>query len=296
MLDFKSWLWFLLMFVTGTAALAQDNKPATKADTLYRIETNDGNVFIGEIVEMNKEKVVLRSDALGTITLHQKFIVKIEQAVNVDVREGDVWYRNLQSTRYFFAPNGYGLKEGESYYQNIGIFFNQFSVGLSDRFSIGVGLVPLFFFGLLPTPVWITPKFSIPLVEDKLNLGVGALIGIVIGESSTPFGITFASFTVGQRDKNFSLGLGYGFSGDTFSSTPIINIAGLMRVSRNTYLMTESYFVLVGGQAGGFMVLGARSMINKSSIDYGLGFPVAPDMGTFFATPWLGLTIPFRKK
>ncbi len=295
-LKIKFWWAFLFVLIAAAGAMAQNAESTPKADTLYRVETNDGNVFIGEIISMDKEKVVLQSEALGTITLHQKFIVKIEQVVGAEVAEGDVWYRNLQSARYFFAPNGYGLKKGESYYQNIWVFYNQYSVGITDRFSIGVGMVPLFFFNFAPTPIWITPKFSIPLAEDRINLGVGALVGYVIGVEGAPFGITFASVTFGPHDKNVSIGLGYAFAGGNFASAPVINIGGLLRVSRKSYLMTENYFVAVDGVVGGFMIFGARSMINRTAIDYGLGFPVAPGMDGFLAMPWLGLTVPFQKK
>jgi hypothetical protein len=285
----------LIIVLNTLEGFAQIEPPTNVADTLYRVETNDGNVFIGEIVEMSKEKIVLQSEAIGTITLYRKFIVKIEQIIDPEMTNGDLWYRHLQSARYFFAPNGYGLKKGESYYQNIWIFYNQFSAGLSDHFSIGFGMMPLFFFDFAPTPIWIAPKFSVPIVKDKINLGAGALLGYVIGEDGNAFGIVFASGTFGPHDKNLSIGLGYAFAGGEFNSTPIINLGGLLRVSRNSYLMTENYIVTSGGNFGGITILGARSMINKTAIDYGLAFPFAPDMGEFLAIPWLGLSIPFHK-
>jgi len=156
-------------------------------------------------------------------------------------------------------------------------------------------MIPLFFFDFAPTPIWITPKFSVPIVKDKVNLGVGALMGFVVGES-VGFGITFASATFGPRDKNLSVGFGYAYAGGEFLNTPIFNLGGLTRVSKNSYLMMETYIVTSGGQVGGISILGARSMISKSAIDYGLAFPFAPDMGTFIAIPWLGLTVPFQKQ
>jgi hypothetical protein len=284
-----------IIVFTSCLAQAQETAKTTVADTLYRVEMNDGNVFVGEIVDQDNEKVILKSDALGQITLHRRFIVKIEQIINPILRMGDLWYRHLQSSRYFFAPNGYGLKKGESYYQNIWIFYNQYTVGLSDRFSIGFGTMPLFLFNFSPTPIWITPKFSIPLAEEKVNLGVGALIGDVIGDNTGLFGITYGTVTFGPHDKNFSIGIGYAFAGDEFLSTPLINIGGLLRVGRKTYLMTENYIISAGGETAGFSIIGGRSMINKSAIDYGLGLPIAPGMDVFLAIPWLGITIPFSK-
>ena len=285
----------VITILCTTNVFAQEQPGIEPIDTLYRIETNDGNVFIGKIIDMDKNKVVLEGEAIGTITLHRKFIIKIERILGQDVTRGDVWYRNIQSARYYFSPNGYGLKKGESYYQNIWVFYNQFSVGLTDHFSLGFGMIPLFLFNGTATPVWITPKFSVPIVKEKVNIGVGALMGFVVGES-TGFGITYATATFGPHDKNLSVGLGYAYAGGEFLNTPILNVGGLTRVSKNSYLMMETYFITDGGQVGGISILGARSMINKSAIDYGLAIPFAPGMGTFIALPWLGLTVPFQKK
>ena len=285
----------LILTISATNVFAQTEPVTEPADTLYRVETNDGNVFVGKLIDMDKDKIILQGEAIGTITLHRRFIVKIEQILGQGLTKGDIWYRNIQSARYFFSPNGYGLKKGESYYQNIWVLYNQFSVGLTDHFSIGVGMIPLFLFDFAPTPIWIAPKFSVPIVEDKVNIGVGALLGFVVGES-TGFGITFASATFGPRDKNLSVGFGYAYAGGDWLNVPIFNLGGLTRVSKNSYLMMETYLVASEGQVGGITILGARSMINKSAIDYGLAIPFAPDMGTFIALPWLGLTVPFKKQ
>ena len=93
----------MLITILSTANVLGQTQPVIEpADTLYRVETNDGNVFIGKIIDMNKEKVVLEGEAIGTITLHRRFIVKIEMILGQDLTKGDLWYRHLQSARYFF--------------------------------------------------------------------------------------------------------------------------------------------------------------------------------------------------
>jgi hypothetical protein len=54
------------------------------------------------------------------------------------------------------------MNKGEGYYHNFMVFINQATYGVTDNISIGGGLVPLFLFGGL-TPVWITPKVSVPI-------------------------------------------------------------------------------------------------------------------------------------
>src|SRR6188474_1353815 len=167
---------FLLVSVISRAQVSQDT-------TLLRVETIDGNEYIGKIISIDAQNVVLNTDLLGIITLRKSTIKSMTPVYGSQIKEGVLWFENPQSTRYFWQPNGYGLKKGEAYYQNVWIFFNQVSYGVTDNFLIGAGMVPAFLFAGAPTPVWITPKFSIPVVKDKLNVGVGGLMGTVIGES-----------------------------------------------------------------------------------------------------------------
>jgi hypothetical protein len=46
---------------------------------------------------------------------------------------------------------------------------------------MSAGLIPLFLFGGIETPVWIVPKFCIPIEKEKINVAAGAFIGGVVG-------------------------------------------------------------------------------------------------------------------
>ncbi len=188
-----------------------------------------------------------------------------------------------------------GLKKGEGYYQNIWVLFNQVSYGVTNYFSIGAGIVPVFLFGGGATPVWITPKFSIPVVKDKFNVGVGALVGTVIGEAETGFGLLYGLTTAGSRDMNITLGAGYGVSGSGWAKSPVISLSALARTGAKGYLMTENYYFNIDGEALVLLSAGFRYVIKKAGIDFGLVMPVQEDL-TFFAIPWLGVTIPFGNK
>lgn len=175
------------------------------------------------------------------------------------------------------------------------MLWNQASVGVTDYFSIGAGLIPLFFFGGTATPVWIVPKFSIPVVKDKFNIGAGVLAGTLLGESNTGFGIVYGLGTVGNRNNNLTLGFGYGYAGGQWASRPLFTLSGMVRVGPRGYLMSENYFIGLGSTNLALLSLGARTIIKKAGIDYGLFFPASSDIGAFIAIPWLGFTLPFGK-
>jgi hypothetical protein len=260
---------------------------------LVIIETKDGNEFIGTIVSEDEEKIILKTEVLGEITIKKAVIVKRRVVKSTNLVEGVLWDDNPQSSRYLWTPNGYGLNEGEGYYQNIWVLYNQFSYGFSNYFSMSVGLIPLFLFQAGVTPMWIVPKFSLPIVEDKVNMAAGAFIGALAGESEAGFGIVFGTLTLGDRNKNLNFGFGWGYAGGDWANKPIINVSGVARVSARGYLLTENYYIPVEDYPLVILSGGYRFMTKKVAIDFGLYIPISSEMDGFVGIPIVGLTIPF---
>jgi hypothetical protein len=282
-------LLFFVLIYASTIVKAQTNDT-----TIVKIETTDGNEFIGKIVFQDTARVLLKTDKLGEISIRRTDI-KYQEKIDVQqIKDGKLWFANPQSTRYFWSPNGYGLKKGEGYYQNIWVLWNQFSYGVTDNISLGAGIIPTFFFGGAPTPIFGTAKFSIPIKKDKINVGGGVIFGTVLGEENTGLGIFYGLSTFGSPDNNVSVGIGYGIAGGEWASTPLINLNGMFRITSRGYFITENYYIASDGESLVLMMLGGRWIIKKAALDYGLVIPIG-DIGTFVAIPWLGFTVPFGK-
>lgn len=265
-----------------------------KQDSIYRVETFDGNEYVGKLISRDNDAVVLNTTQLGNITIKTKDIKSMSLVVNVKVQKGRYYFDNPQSSKYFFSQSGYGVKKGEGYYTNAWIFFNEVTYGVTNNFSISAGTIPLFLFAGTSTPVWINPKVSLPVVKDKVNLGIGAYVGTIIGEENTSFSFLYGNSTFGSRDKNITLGFGWGIGNGEISSTPLVTLAGMLRVSQRWYLMTENHFLTVDSETGGVLSFGARYAARRVGIDFGLFLPVGTG-GTFLAAPWLGINVPFGK-
>jgi len=283
---------FLVALFTSFSYLIQAQ---TNSDTtLVNIETKDGNEFMGQIESEDEVKIVLKTEKLGSITINKVDIKKRENVAIQQIKKGKYWFPNPQSTRYFWSPNGYGLKKGEGYYQNIWVLWNQFAYGFTENFSVGAGIIPTFLFGA-PTPVFATVKFSIPVVKEKFNVAAGAIVGGVIGESESGIGLLYGLATIGSPDANVTLGMGYGFAGGEWAQAPMININGMFRVSSRGYIITENYILSAGGEGVILLSFGGRSIIKRAALDYGLFLPLSSDWDGFIAIPWLGFTLPFGK-
>lgn len=267
------------------------------SDTLtYHIETNDGNYYQGKILSEDNRIIHFRTNNIGDISI-QKTAVKERHIVETKkMKNGKYWMENPQSTRYFFSPNAFGLKSGEGYYQNVWVLVNSFAIGMSDYISVGGGIVPLFFFAGGPTPVWFTAKASIPVSKKNFGLGVGVLGGTVILEEESSFGILYGITTIGSKDNNVSLGLGYGYAGGNWAKSPMVNLNFMLRTGAKGYIISENYYIQAGESSVFILSAGGRSIIKKAGLDYGLIIPIFDDIGEFIAIPWLGITIPFGIK
>lgn len=261
---------------------------------LYTIETVDGNEFLGEIISEDSQSIKLKTDKFGEVTITKSDIKKKTPVEIQQIKNGKLWFANPQSTRYFWSPNGYGLKKGEGYYQNIWVLWNQFSYGVTDYFSVGAGIIPTFLF-TAPTPVFATMKFSIPVKKDKFNIAGGAIAGYVLGEEGAGLGIFYGLATYGSPNSNVSFGMGYGFAGGEWAQSPMFNINGMFRVSSRGYFITENYIISGGGETIALFSFGGRSIIKKVALDYGLVIPFV-DAEVEYAIPWLGFTVPFGNK
>jgi len=287
-------LLLLLFAVLGCECCYSQGTSDTVA--VYRIETFDGNIFIGNISSEDSATIVLKTTSLGEIRIPLSNIKSKTIIKQVKYEGGEIWLPNPQSSRYFWAPNGYGLEKGTSYYQNIWILYNQFSFGLTNNFSIGAGFLPLFLFDGTSSPFWIVPKVSIPVVKDKFNIGTGAFLGTILGEDAGVFGLLYGTTTFGSRDRNISFGLAYGFAQDEWLNVPVISVSSMIRTGPKGYFITENYVITAAGETIALLSLGGRSIIRNIGLDYSLWIPIGDEMDTFVAVPFLGISIPLGSK
>lgn len=185
------------------------------------------------------------------------------------------WPLNRNAHRNLVGASGYGLKKGDYFYQNYWLGFNQFGYGVTDNFSIN-GAVELFsLFADISkeqyyTPGFIlSPKFSIPVNPNKVNLSIGGLIAEVPDtDDFLDLGVLFGQITIGNMDRNFSLGLGFGFSEGAFVAEPSVTLAGNWRISKSLSLITENWWLPAIDV--NFFTLGLRLMRKRLSWDFAI--------------------------
>jgi len=254
------------LFLCSFQATAQ----LSDTTTIYQITTLDDNEFIGHILSETETTIEFKTATIGIITIRKNQIKKREELISNESTNGLLWTENPMAFRYFIGNSGYSLRKGEAYYQNAWVFVNNFDIGISDRFSLGIGTVPLFLFAGAATPVWLTPRVSLPIESDKVNFGIGGLIGGTLSTNDNySFGYGFGNLTLGDRNKNLTLGVGYGFADGEFSNRPTFSLSGMIRTGKRGYILTENYIISTGFETVAVLSLGGRFIGKKITIDYG---------------------------
>jgi hypothetical protein len=295
----KTLILFFVLVVAACAPVSGQIQPPADSTKIYQVDTKDGNSYVGKIRGVTPEHLVLETTTVGTLNLRQVDIKSVTEVKPETIKNGENWFENPQAARYFWAPNGYGLKKGEAYYQNVWVLANQFSVGITNNITIGLGLVPTFLFGVGATPFWVTPKVSIPVVKDKFNVGAGVLYANVVGkdaETGKGIALAYGITTFGSRDKNVSIGVGYGWANGGWSSRPTINVSFMARVTRNGYFLSENYFIPTQEGNYGIISMGGRKILKKVGLDFGGFIPMGTGVEKFIVIPWLGVSVPLGKK
>jgi small nuclear ribonucleoprotein (snRNP)-like protein len=309
-------LWLIAIAVHAQQPVTlKPNATTLKADTSLltkrvKVSLKDGTDLIGILQSISGQSLLLKSDNIGEITLDIANIVAINPIEGFSTN-GQFWFENPHPTRYFFAPSAYSLRKGEAYYQNAYLFVNSVTFGVTDNFTMGVGYV------LNPTfkgtqVFFLTPKYSFPS-KSKIKFGVGSfIIGTVTpnynyggppnytttqnGRSLSTIGIVYGNATFGTKEHNASVGLGYGFANGTFTSSPVINFAYMNRFAKNVAIVSENWFLIADGTAGGIFSGGVRIFGERLAVDLALAVPASTGFNDVFIIPYIDVVYKFGKR
>ncbi|QJX46477.1 hypothetical protein HMJ29_05815 [Hymenobacter taeanensis] len=255
----------------------------------YRVTLRSGSTFAGVLRATRPQELEFSTQEPEAVIIPRSQIIRMELIPKVELDDAmrhPTWGYVGNGTRVFFAPTARGLRAGEGYFQIIDLFMLGLNYGITDNVSVGILASAVPGAGLDNQLVALTPKVSYP-ISNKLSVGAGVLYARIptfdsYGSSSGyGAGVAYGLLTTGSADNNFTVGLGYGFSGGRgeqgFGKSPVAVISGATRVSKRISLMSENYLITSG--SGGLAGLyGMR--LNWPRTTLGIGsFYVAPFEG-----------------
>ena len=122
----------LSLIFTMTLGFSQDNE-------MVEIETNDGNFFLGEVIEESSLGYRLKTQDGIIISIPSEAIKKINSIETTTSYEGQVWRADPNKSMYLFAPSAYPIEKNKSYCRDFCLVFPSYNRGYGNNFSLQAG-------------------------------------------------------------------------------------------------------------------------------------------------------------
>jgi len=260
----------------------------SQEDEMIEIETHDGNIFLGEVVEESSEGYHLKTQDGIVILVPSESIKSINSIKTITSKKGDVWRADPNKSLYLFAPSAYPIDKNKSYCRDFCLVFPSYNKGFGNNFSLQAGafIIPGMPFDLVP--IVLSGKYSLPQAQF-VRLATGMMyVSFPNGrDSSFGSGFAFGTATFGNRFTHFSTTLGWGYVRNDkdweFAEKPILVVAGNRRIS-NTFALVAEYWLPpeVDDPTDLPVAISARF----------IGRRIAVDVGGFFSIYMAGVPIP----
>ncbi|NBC25052.1 MAG: hypothetical protein GVX78_05500 [Bacteroidetes bacterium] len=255
---------------------------------LYKkITMKDGTVYIGYTEKSPGDDPVIITES-GRINYNPDQVERVETIDPSRVK----FFDHASATRYFFTSTAIPLRKGEGYYNNQLLLVNSFQYGVTNNISMGFGVEAIStLFLVSPTPFGnIKVGFS-PAENFHISGGIvaGAAFGRIVNDRTEYLVSPFAAFTVGDRNRNFTLGAGRGFiRQDQFN---YVKFSGTLRVSRRVAFISNNAvgYSVDDGEATYFGFQGIRIIGRSGDLDLALAYS-DESIRTGFAIPYIGFS------
>lgn len=286
-----------LVFGIGVSGTAGQEPAAAQGAAIQvsvvELRLRDGSVIYGTIERETAEQVVIRTISGVVIEVDRGQVASIEPAQGI-VIGGEFRPYDANATRLMFSPTGRSLRKGEGYVGVYEFILPFVQVGITDRFSLGVGTPLLFLGDDASRPVWVTPKYQF-YRGSRVTAAAGVMHFHVFGEDAR-VGLAYGVATIGSDDNAWTAGAGWAYSRyyeneydpacwsvpyqpcdptrvARTEGSPVIMVGGERRLSRRVKFITENYAF----EGAGIASFGVRFIGERLSADLGAAIPLGVD-------------------
>jgi len=247
----------------------------------YEVETINGNIYSGEILEMNDKYLIIQIEDSETISIKRKYIKTIEK-LNFEVTEEKIVVEKKDFlTKYFIGENAYAIGKGNYYYTNTMILLNEIHYGLNNHLTFSGSIYLFGITGNSSTPLNFSLHYSRPIFSENINIAGGIKYSRLLGgkNSDSDLLMVYGIATIGNHSTNLSFSYYNTIydSNNRYSKSfeSLVNVGGKLKISNSTSLMID--IILFGKRRNHvfnrneiYAMIGARSRIKNIYLDYGI--------------------------
>lgn len=210
----------LILFLTLFVVLPNAQE-ITQDTNLYVIQKNDGNEYIGKILNDDGREVLIFTDKLGKIYIPKSDIKSITLVdKEKDFVNNEYQGKGVFTTRYQFSTNSFPIEKGENYAM-VNLYGPEVHFNVTNKFSIGVMAT------WIASPLVLALKYTIPTKNEKLNFGLGTLMGAsgYLDRGRSYGALHWGMVTYGTRKNNITVSAGISYFCRNYKQT--FNVPGI---------------------------------------------------------------------
>ncbi|MBO0947118.1 hypothetical protein [Fibrella forsythiae] len=251
----------------------------TVSPSQYEITLTDGTTLNAVVLSQDSSRVVVKTEALGTVYIPARRIVRMERVQNPDKQAAQQRKRSSGSPNLFpqylnFLPSAYQAERGRVYFRNSSVYISQFDVGITDNWSVGAS-----FFTFVPSLFGsLSTKVSVPVgVRVRLGIQAQLLYGSLFDRTAST-GLIQGIVSIGDSQNNVTVGLGTGTSRYSIGQ---IGSVSIVRKLRPSLTFISENILLFGGSNSRYSIgklsAGLRFDRVRHSFDLSANIPFGPD-------------------
>ena len=244
-----------------------------KFEGLIEIETKDGNIFLGTLLEETEDNYKIKTNDGIEINVPKSLVKKFEGIETTEV-SGEVWRADPNKSMYLFAPSAFPIENHKVYCRDFCLFFPSYNRGFGNNLSLQFGAFVFPGMDFSNLPIIISGKFSSPQVGLVRTAAGMMYVSVPFEEDSFGAGIAFGTTTLGNRFTHISASLGWGFflieNEWEFADEPMLVLASNIRVSNSLAIVAEYWKVPNVDALDLPLMVSARFIGRKLAIDVGI--------------------------
>lgn len=238
----RFYLLLLLGFLRVSASLGQDHyyRPGMSfIPGTYDFHLKDGNGLRGQLVRIDSTMYLIRTPEGREQSVPVKDIVRAD-LVGGTLRIGS-HYPNGFPFRLLFFPTAIPVEKKRFHYQNSYGLFSRADFGLTRNWSVGLGFYtlrpPTFFTLATKLGTRLTPRIRVALNAQYIGMRARE-------QGLTQLGLVQGIATIGNEQRNFTLGLGTLFSVRGVASSGVVTIGYARKITPDLTFINQNNILL----------------------------------------------------
>jgi hypothetical protein len=207
---------------------------------IFIIRLKDGTRLKGRIIEQNTEQSKIQTENMGLVTVKANQIVSMELTNNNQPDGEKTYYENRFIDRIHLTPTAFPMTKGDIDYHNYYLYYNEVSVALGSRVSVGIGTAIIPFVSISNVfPYNLKAKATL-ISTEKIHFSVS---GYLIGANNANTTLIIPTLTIGKKESFFNIAPLF-YTGNNFSGSFGLSLGYMKKTSPNLTFFSENFFAL----------------------------------------------------